>query len=40
MAANYKPGFSYQDFAPELTASFWNVSEWVQLFKSAGAKFV
>ncbi|KAI3380581.1 hypothetical protein SNEBB_004697, partial [Seison nebaliae] len=40
MRENYKPDFTYADFAPEFTASFFNASEWVDIFKSAGAKYI
>ncbi|KAI3387462.1 hypothetical protein SNEBB_008014, partial [Seison nebaliae] len=40
MRENYKPDFTYADFASEFTASFFNASEWVDIFKSAGAKYI
>lgn len=40
MARNYKPGFTYQEFAPDFTAKFYNPDEWATLFKNAGAKQV
>lgn len=40
MKKNYKPGFSYQDFARELTASRFDAKEWVKLFEESGAKYL
>lgn len=40
MNDNYKPGFSYQEFAPEFTGEFFNGSEWADLFSRSGAKYV
>ncbi|KAF5277102.1 hypothetical protein FQA39_LY06340 [Lamprigera yunnana] len=40
MQKNYKPGFSYQEFANEFTAEFYDPADWVKLFKEAGAKYV
>jgi len=37
---NYRPGFTYQEFASQLTAEFFNATEWAELFKKAGAKYV
>ncbi|RZC32185.1 alpha-L-fucosidase-like [Asbolus verrucosus] len=37
---NYSPGFSYQEFAKDFTAEFFNPDDWAQLFKNAGAKYV
>ena len=38
MKENYKPDFTYQDFAPQLTAEFFDPDEWMDLFEKAGAK--
>lgn len=38
MEQNYKPGFSYQDFAHEFTAELFNATQWSLLFKDSGAK--
>lgn len=38
MEKNYKPGFSYQDFAHEFTAELFNATQWALLFKDSGAK--
>ncbi|XP_063986520.1 alpha-L-fucosidase-like [Diachasmimorpha longicaudata] len=40
MKKNYKPGFSYQDFARDFTAEFYNATEWADLFEASGAKYV
>ncbi|XP_026789864.2 plasma alpha-L-fucosidase [Pangasianodon hypophthalmus] len=40
MAKNYPPGFKYQDFAPHLTAEFFNAKDWVDIFASSGAKYI
>lgn len=38
MKRNYKPGFTYQDFAKDFTAEFYNATEWVEIIKKSGAK--
>ena len=38
MKKNYKPDFTYGDFAKDFTAEFFNPDEWVKLFEDAGAK--
>ena len=38
MAENYRPGFTYADFATGLTAEFFKAEEWAKLFESSGAK--
>ncbi|XP_058790413.1 alpha-L-fucosidase-like [Phymastichus coffea] len=40
MRKNYKPGFTYQDFARDFTAEFYNASQWSALFQASGAKYV
>lgn len=40
MAKNYPPGFTYQDFAPQFTAEFFNANDWVDIFASSGAKYI
>nr|CAD7261604.1 unnamed protein product [Timema shepardi] len=40
MEKNYPPGFTYQDFAPEFKAGFFDPDEWTELFQAAGAKYV
>jgi len=38
MKRNYKPGFTYADFAPDFTAEFYNPNDWVDLIQNSGAK--
>lgn len=38
MKNNYKPNFSYQDFARDFTAELFNATEWAFLFQQSGAK--
>lgn len=40
MKRNYPPKFTYQDFAREFTAEFFNASKWANLFSLSGAKYV
>lgn len=40
MKDNYKPGFTYQEFAPEFTAEHFNATEWAKIFEKSGAKYV
>uniref|UniRef100_A0A1B6D5J4 Putative alpha-L-fucosidase n=2 Tax=Clastoptera arizonana TaxID=38151 RepID=A0A1B6D5J4_9HEMI len=40
MEENYPPGFTYQDFGNQFKAEFFNASDWAQIFKSSGAKYV
>jgi alpha-L-fucosidase len=40
MEKNYPPNFTYQDFAKEFTAEFYEPSEWADLFVKAGAQYV
>ncbi|KAF5277103.1 hypothetical protein FQA39_LY06341 [Lamprigera yunnana] len=40
MNKNYKPGFTYQEFAKEFTAEFYDPADWANVFKDAGAKYV
>lgn len=37
---NYPPGFTYQEFANQFTGEFFNATEWANLFKRSGAKYV
>ncbi|KAL3877702.1 hypothetical protein ACJMK2_035368 [Sinanodonta woodiana] len=39
MNNNYKPDFTYADFAPELTADFFDPNQWADLFKAAGVGY-
>jgi len=38
MKRNHPPGFTYQDFAPQFTAEFFNATEWALLLQKSGAK--
>ncbi|CAG5131393.1 unnamed protein product [Candidula unifasciata] len=40
MKNNYRPGFTYVDFAPMFTAEFYNPDQWADIFKASGAKYV
>ncbi|GAB1607878.1 alpha-L-fucosidase-like isoform X1, partial [Argonauta hians] len=40
MTKNYRPGFTYADFAPMFTAEFFNSDQWANLFAASGAKYV
>ncbi|CAG2060388.1 unnamed protein product [Timema podura] len=40
MDNNYPPGYTYQDFARDFTAEFYNPDDWAELFQSSGAKYV
>jgi len=40
MEQNYPPNFTYQDFAAEFTAEFYDPNHWAQVFKASGAKYV
>uniref|UniRef100_A0A0A1WHC9 Putative alpha-L-fucosidase n=1 Tax=Zeugodacus cucurbitae TaxID=28588 RepID=A0A0A1WHC9_ZEUCU len=40
MKNNYKPNFSYQEFAHEFTAELFNATKWALLFRDSGAKYV
>ncbi|XP_049960854.1 alpha-L-fucosidase-like [Schistocerca serialis cubense] len=40
MRDNYRPGFTYQDFAPDFKAEFYNPDDWAEIFKNSGAKYV
>ncbi|XP_052066650.1 plasma alpha-L-fucosidase-like isoform X2 [Mytilus californianus] len=40
MKENYRPDFTYPDFAPQLTAEFFDAEEWANLLKLSGAKYV
>ncbi|KAJ2938829.1 hypothetical protein O0L34_g18454 [Tuta absoluta] len=40
MYDNYPRGFTYQQFAPEFKAEFFNPGDWAELFKNAGMKYV
>lgn len=40
MKENYRPDFSYADFASEFTAELWDPARWVDIFNASGAKYV
>ncbi|CAG5131394.1 unnamed protein product [Candidula unifasciata] len=40
MQANYRPDFTYADFASMFTAEFYDPNYWADIFSSAGAKYV
>ncbi|XP_046581904.1 alpha-L-fucosidase-like [Haliotis rubra] len=40
MQNNYRPGFTYADFAPQFTAEFYNPQQWALLFNASGARYV
>lgn len=40
MNNNYRPGWTYADFAKDFTAEFYNASQWTEIFKAAGAKYI
>ncbi|XP_076005863.1 tissue alpha-L-fucosidase-like [Genypterus blacodes] len=40
MKANYPPGFTYPEFAPEFRAPFFDPEEWADMFNASGAKYV
>lgn len=40
MKNNFKPGFTYQEFAPKFTAEHFDASEWADLFNKSGAKYI
>nr|AYV89255.1 plasma alpha-L-fucosidase isoform X2 [Tetranychus evansi] len=40
MSHNYKPNFSYAEFAPSFTAQHFHPDYWASVFKASGAKYV
>ena len=38
MKANYRPDWTYADFANQFTAEFFDPDQWVEIFQAAGAK--
>lgn len=40
MTDNYKPNFTYQEFAHQFSAYLFNPKEWVDMFSKSGAKYV
>ncbi|CAL8136122.1 unnamed protein product [Orchesella dallaii] len=40
MESNFKPNTTYQEFAPQFTAEFYDPDQWAQLFKKSGARYI
>ncbi|KAK4308856.1 hypothetical protein Pmani_019470 [Petrolisthes manimaculis] len=40
MKKNYRPNFTYQDFAPQFTAEFYDPYKWAQVLNASGARYV
>ncbi|KAG7211448.1 hypothetical protein KM043_010732 [Ampulex compressa] len=40
MKERYPPKFTYQDFARDFTAEFFNATQWSEVFKASGAKYI
>ncbi|KAL8586050.1 hypothetical protein ACOMHN_023693 [Nucella lapillus] len=40
MQENYRPDFTYADFAPQFKAEFYDPQRWAEIFTAAGAKYV
>ncbi|XP_058790629.1 alpha-L-fucosidase-like [Phymastichus coffea] len=40
MKQNYKPSFTYQDFARDFTAEFYNATQWSEMFEASGAQYI
>ncbi|CAG2177506.1 unnamed protein product, partial [Oppiella nova] len=40
MAKNYRPGFTYADFASQFTAEWYDPDKWAEIFKASGAKYI
>lgn len=40
MRRNYKPGFTYQDFAKDFTAEFYDPNQWSKIFEASGAQYI
>ena len=38
MEQNYRPDWTYADFANQFTTEFYDADEWVDIFKASGAK--
>ena len=38
MEQNYRPGFTYADFAQQFTAEFYDPARWADIFEAAGAR--
>lgn len=40
MKNNFRPDFTYADFASQFTAEFYNPDEWADIFAASGAKYI
>lgn len=40
MTKNFRPGFTYQEFAKDFTAENFDADKWTELFQASGAKYV
>lgn len=40
MQQNYRPGFTYQEFANDFRAELFNATEWASIFELSGARYV
>ncbi|XP_046584535.1 alpha-L-fucosidase-like [Haliotis rubra] len=40
MMENYRPDFTYADFAPQFKAEFYSPERWADIFKASGAKYL
>lgn len=38
MKKNYRPDWTYADFASQFTAEFYDPKQWAEIFKASGAK--
>ena len=38
MQDNYRPDFTYADFAKQFTAEFFDARDWAEMFEASGAK--
>ncbi|ESO90211.1 hypothetical protein LOTGIDRAFT_147833 [Lottia gigantea] len=38
MKNNYRPDFTYPDFASQFTAEFYNPAQWADIFQASGAE--
>ncbi|KAK7092594.1 alpha-L-fucosidase-like [Littorina saxatilis] len=40
MQENYRPNFTYADFAPQFTAEFYDPNKWADIFNASGANYI
>jgi alpha-L-fucosidase len=40
MKNNFRPDFTYADFASMFTAEFYNPDEWADIFEASGAQYL